>query len=94
MSVDHYLEQKDKRKGGNIMRNLSAYDTGWKYKKVRCQRCQKVVEYVPKRVWTDGSDVLHVGCGLEFRRLTDLFNRRVHFLISKFTRVSQSQLKK
>ena len=51
MSIDKYLEEKSKIKGANIPRNLVSHDHGWKYKKVRCQGCQKWVEYVPKEDW-------------------------------------------
>jgi hypothetical protein len=51
MNIDDFLERKAKRKGGSIMRNIPAHDTGRKWRSVRCQSCQKVVKYIPKKGW-------------------------------------------
>ncbi len=65
MSIDKYLEEKAKRKGAIIPRNLSSHQSGRKWKKIRCQSCQKVVEYVPKPGW-DGR-LICPKCGFEFK---------------------------
>ncbi len=65
MSIDDYLEEKAKRKGGAIPRNQLFHDPGYNWKKTVCQSCQKVVQYVPKKDW-DGR-LICPHCKTEFK---------------------------
>ena len=65
MNIDKYLEEKAKRKGVNIPRNLSSHQSEIKWKKIRCQKCDSVVQYVPKEGW-DGR-LLCPKCGKWFK---------------------------
>ena len=65
MSIDKYLEEKAKRKGAIMPRQLPSHQSRIKWKKIRCQACDRVVQYVPKPGW-DGR-LRCSACGVWFR---------------------------